>query len=124
MKAHENTAEPIVAAKRKRFRLKTLLIGQRTADAYYEATEPETGLYLLWIEGIRGRRLRAYPCILREGDNEPLVYRSDFTPESEREIKELVARWEALELPARTDRLEIRTLEKAEFREKFHQFDK
>ena len=91
------------------------LFARRGADEYYEAQDPERGAYLLWMECERLGQRRGYPCLLRTGEGETLCFASPKTPGSAANNIRLTELWEALELPARLDRLQVTRLDRAEF---------
>ena len=75
MKRPPYTTEPLVGNEKKAG-IKELLLGHLAGDAYYEAHRDDNGVYILWMEFSRFGLLSAYPCVLAERDETPMVFRS------------------------------------------------
>ena len=121
MKQPSNTVPPLVGEPNERSSFRSLFRPQHRRDAYYEATDRRGELYLLWMECPRFGVRMAYPCVLHEGENEPMVFNTG-TAEADARNAELIRRWDALDLNSRIEELEIRTLEKAAFRKKYQEY--
>ena len=116
MKQPKNTAAPIVGREENPFSLKSLFAGHRNSARYYEASDSENTLYLLWMEYSRFGVLLSYPCVLSEGEGETLAFDTSVGPAAEAKNERLAARWDALSLPDRKDSLRIRELPEKEFK--------
>ena len=107
MKDAPNTTPPIVAKQNKEGGFRRLLFGHAAADAYYEALDRENRYYL-WMEFSRFGSLRAYPCVLQDGDK-TLVFR----PYGDND--DFLKRWQALVTAEVIRTMQITELTKADF---------
>ena len=121
MKQPSNTVPPVVGPPRERSTLLGLFRSEHRRDAYYEASDRRGALYLLWMECVRFGMRMAYPCVLRQGDAAPLVFGSEGEDTLDANAA-LIERWEELDIASRAGELEIRELERADFRRKYRQF--
>ena len=119
MKQPKYTAAPIAGEPEGPFSLKSLFVGHRRSTRYYEATDSDNKLYLLWMEYNRFGVLLAYPCVLAEAEGETLFFDTSADPAAGEKNERLAARWDALSLPDRKDSLQIRTLKEKEVRAAF-----
>ena len=92
MKQPAYTTEPLVDERRRSIR--SLLLGHLVPDAYYEGHRDDNGVYILWMEYPHFGKLWAYPCVLAEKDEEPLVFSAG---SSENDV--LFRRWQELVTP-------------------------
>lgn len=116
------TTEALIGSAAPKPRLHELLFGHSREEAYYEARDDRAALYLLWMECRRFGSIRAYPCVLREGDSEPLVFNSSVSASVEDTNYRILRQWEALDLPARLGSLQIQSLNKEDFRQIYRSF--
>ena len=65
--------------------------------------------------------LMAYPCVLAEAGEEPMIFDTSGIAAAEANDR-LLERWEALAFPDRRDELSIRQLEEKEFRALYRQY--
>lgn len=121
MKQPSNTVPPLVGPPTQRASFRDIFRPQHRRDAYFEASDRRGELYLLWMECVRFGVRMGYPCVLQEGDAAPLVFAAGPPDESEQNAA-LLRRWEELALSARAGELEIRALDRAAFRKKYHAF--
>ncbi len=121
MKQPANTVPPLVGAPTEKGSLWGLFRPQHRRDAYYEARDRRSGLYLLWMECPRFGVRMAYPCVLEEAGAAPLVFGTGAPDEAETDAA-LIRRWDELDPSSHVEDLEIRTLERAEFRNKYREF--
>ena len=108
------TTEPIVAKQNTSGGLKRLLFGHAASGAYYEALD-DAGRWYLWMEFSRFGSLRAYPCVLKDGD-ETLRYR----PYGDNEA--FFDRWQTLVTHQTVHTLRITEHTKAEFQKIYQSF--
>ena len=121
MKEAPYSAPPVAGSPDEKLTFREMLRSQRKNDRFYQATDRETGTWLLWMECRRFGNLRAFPCALTAADGERLYFDSSPAPEAEERNADFLRRWEALDLPAKKDRLEILPLEEKEFRTLYRQ---
>ena len=123
MKTPPFSAPPLSGEpEKKKLSFRELLLGERRKDRYYEAEDPGHTVCLLWMEGTRFGTLRAYPCLVWEEGAEPLRFDSSPTVEAGENNSRLMARWEVCTAPERLAELEIRPLEREDFRTKLKSF--
>ena len=121
MKRPPYTTEPLVGSERKAG-LRELLFGHLAAEAYYEAHRDDNGVYILWMEFSRFGQLSAYPCVLAERDQEPLVFTSYGRNTGSTENDELFRRWQELVTPESFSRFRYSKLDKAAFHKIFRAY--
>lgn len=121
MKQPKYTSAPIAGVPENPFSLKTLFVGHRRSSRFYEATDSENTLYLLWVEFTWFGVLLAYPCVLSEAEGETMFFDNSAYPDEEKNAR-LLARWDALSLPDRKDSLNIRELKKKEFKALYRKY--
>lgn len=109
MKDAPFTTPPIVAKQADSGALRRMLFGHAASGAYYEALDA-AGRYLLWMEFSRFGSVRAYPCVMTDGD-ETLVYR----PYGDGNDV-LLERWQAVVTEDAVHKLQITELTKADFK--------
>ena len=109
MKDAPDTLPPIVAKQSEGGALKRMLFGHAAADAYFEALDAE-GHWYLWTEFSRFGIVRAYPCVLRDGDT-TLVYHP-YAPDN----STLLECWKGLVTVESVHTLQIKELSKADFK--------
>lgn len=119
MKTQLYTVPALFEEKRTKKGFLAKLFGRRGPDEYYEAQDPERGAYLLWMECERAGQRRGYPCLLRTEEGETLCFAARKTQDSAANNIRLTELWEALELPARLERLQVTRLEREEFFERY-----
>ena len=115
------TVPPLVGPVQKKS-LKTLLFGHLSADAYYEAHRDDNGVYILWMEFSRFGTLWAYPCVLAERDEKPLVF-SSWSPGGDGSGNDVFfARWQELVTAESFPRFRYTKLDKAAFQKIFRSY--
>ena len=117
MKEAPYSAPPVAGSPNEKLTFREMLRSQRKNDRFFQATDRETGTWLLWMECRRFGVLRAFPCAVTTPGGERLYFDSAPSPEAEERNGEFLRRWEALKLPERKDSLDIQPLEEKEFRE-------
>ena len=117
MKDAPYSAPPVAGSPDEKLTFREMLRSQRKNDRFYQATDRETGTWLLWMECRRFGDLRAFPCAISTAEGERLYFDSAPASAAEERNSELMRRWEALRLPERKAALDIEPLEEKEFRE-------
>ena len=120
MKRPPYTTEPLVGNEKKAG-IKELLLGHLAGDAYYEAHREDNGVYILWMEFSRFGLLSAYPCVLAERDETPMVFRS-YDPADSGGNNAMFDRWRELVTPESFHSFRVNKLSKSAFQEIFRAY--
>ncbi len=79
--------------------IKRFFLGSAPENYYYHAEHHTEPIYLLWVESARFGKAFAFPCVLEEGDGEPMVFFTGADLAGKVKNAEMVRRWNLFVTP-------------------------